>query len=230
LQGREKILLNHYRIVLADEHGMFRRGVKRILQDNVDLEVMGEAADGLQLLRIIKKSPPDMVITDVSLRHLRGLEATEEIKMAFPEIKVILLTMHRNKEFLYHALAAGAEGYLLKQDADIELFSAITIIRKGGIYISPLLAPQLKAIFMERNLPGNGQIKISSELLSTREREIIKLVAEGKSSKEIGVLLYISDRTVHHHRAKIMRKLNVKMTADLVKYAIKKGYTSMESS
>ncbi|MHB8123965.1 MAG: response regulator [Desulfuromonadaceae bacterium] len=137
---------NPYRIVLADEQAMFRRGVKRILQENEDLEVVGEAADGLQLLGIIRKSPPDMVITDVSLRHLRGLEATEEIKMGFPGLKVILLTMHSNKEYLHHALAAGADGYLLKQDADIELFSAIKTIRQGGVYISPLLAPHLKCM------------------------------------------------------------------------------------
>ncbi len=219
---------NRYRIVLADDHAMFRRGVKRIIQENAELEVVGEAADGLQLLEIIKHSPPDMVIADVSMPNLRGLEATREIKMAFPEVRVIILTMHKDKEYLYHALSAGAEGYLLKEDADIELFSAINAIRQGGTYISRLLAPQLTDIFMERQRGQEGQGKLPSELLTTREREIIKLIAEGKSSKEIASLLYISSRTVQHHRANIMRKLNFKKTADLVKYAIQKGYTSTD--
>jgi len=219
-----------YRIVLADDHAMFRRGVKRIIQENQELEVVGEAADGLELLEIIKKSPPHMVIADVSMPNLRGLEATREIKMSFPAIKVIILTMHKDKEYLYHALAAGAEGYLLKEDADIELFSAIKAIRQGGTYISRLLAPQMTDIFMERQQLRERQGRLPGELLSTREREIIKLIAEGKSSREIADLLYISSRTVQHHRANIMRKLNFKKTADLVKYAIQKGYTSADGS
>ncbi|MEW6659246.1 MAG: response regulator transcription factor [Thermodesulfobacteriota bacterium] len=219
-----------YRIVLADDHAMFRRGVKRIIQENQELEVVGEAADGLELLEIIKRSPPHMVIADVSMPNLRGLEATREIKMSFPAIKVIILTMHKDKEYLYHALAAGAEGYLLKEDADIELFSAIKTIRQGGTYISRLLAPQMTDIFMERQQLRERQGRLPGELLSTREREIIKLIAEGKSSREIADLLYISSRTVQHHRANIMRKLNFKKTADLVKYAIQKGYTSADGS
>jgi len=223
-------LPNRYRIVLADDHQMFRRGVKRIIQENAELEVVGEASDGLQLLEIVKQSPPDMVIVDVSMPNLRGLEATREIKMTYPEIRIIILTMHKDREYLYHALSAGAEGYLLKEDADVELFAAIKTIRQGGSYISPLLAPQLTDIFLERQRPREGEGKFSSEVLTTREREIIKLIAEGKSSKEIANLFFISSRTVQHHRANIMRKLNFKKTADLVKYAIQKGYTSTDGN
>lgn len=223
-------MANPYRIVLADDHAMFRRGVKRIIQENEELEVIGEAGDGLQLLEIIKKSAPDMVVLDVSMPNLRGLEATREIKMTSPGIKVIILTMHKDKEYLYHALSAGAEGYLLKEDADEELFSAIKTIRQGGTYISPLLAPLLADIILEQQRARTGQVTPSAELLTTREREIIKLIAEGKSSKEIAGLLFISSRTVQHHRANIMRKLNFKKTADLVKYAIQKGYTSADGT
>lgn len=219
-----------YRIVLADDHQMFRRGVKRIIQENPELEVVGEANDGLQLLEIVKQSPPDMVIVDVSMPNLRGLEATREIKMTYPELKIIILTMHKDREYLYHALSAGAEGYLLKEDADVELFAAIKTIRQGGSYISPLLAPQLTEIFLERQRPRDGEGKFPAEILTTREREIIKLIAEGKSSRDIAGLLYISSRTVQHHRANIMRKLNFKKTADLVKYAIQKGYTSADGT
>ena len=221
---------NRYRIVLADDHQMFRRGVKRIIQENPELEVVGEASDGLQLLEIVKQSPPDMVIVDVSMPNLRGLEATREIKMTHPQVTVIILTMHKDKEYLYHALSAGAEGYLLKEDADVELFAAINAIRQGGSYISPLLAPQLTDIFLERQRPGEGEGKFPTEILTIREREIIKLIAEGKSSRDIAGLLYISSRTVQHHRANLMRKLNLKKTADLVKYAIQKGYTSADGS
>ena len=217
-----------FRIILADDHQMFRRGVKRIVQENEEFDVVGEASDGLQLLELIKQSPPNMVIVDVSMPNLRGLEATREIKMNYPEVKVIILTMHKDKEYLYHALSAGAEGYLLKEDADVELIAAIKTIRQGGAYISPLLAPQLTDIFLERQRSREGESRLPSEILTTREREIIKLIAEGKSSKDIAGLLYISSRTVHHHRANIMRKLNFKKTADLVKYAIQKGYTSAE--
>jgi DNA-binding NarL/FixJ family response regulator len=224
----EHAVSQRFRIILADDHQMFRRGVKRIVQENEELEVGGEASDGLQLLELIKQAPPDMVIVDVSMPNLRGLEATREIKMNYPEVKVIILTMHKDKEYLYHALSAGAEGYLLKEDADVELIAAIKTIRQGGAYISPLLAPQLTDIFLERQRAREGEGRFPTEVLTTREREIIKLIAEGKSSKDIAGLLYISFRTVHHHRANIMRKLNFKKTADLVKYAIQKGYTSAE--
>jgi len=143
-------------------------------------------------------------------------------------VKILILTMHKDKEYLYHAFSAGAEGFLLKEDADTELLTAIEKLRKGKTYISPLLSPQLTDLFMERSRYGVGQPLAPREPLTTREREIIKLIAEGKSSKEIGELLFISSRTVQHHRANMQRKLNIKKTADLVKYAIQKGYTSPE--
>jgi len=179
------------------------------------------------LIALLKTTSPQLVILDISMPNLRGLEATREIKIINPEVKVLILTMHKDQEYLYHAFAAGAEGYLLKEDADSELISAIDTLRKGGTYISPLLAPQLADLFKEKSRPAGEQAASSGQHLTTREREIIKLIAEGKSSKEVGELLFISSRTVQHHRANIMRKLNVKKTADLVKYAIQKGYTTI---
>jgi DNA-binding NarL/FixJ family response regulator len=140
-----------------------------------------------------------------------------------PEVKVLILTMHKDKEYLYHAVSAGAEGYLLKEDADSELFSAIDTIRGGELYVSPLLARELNDDWVKM---CRGELKLPSECLTTREREIVKLIAEGKSSKDIAALLFISARTVEHHRANIMSKLNIRKTADLVKYAISKGYIS----
>ena len=215
-----------FSILLADDHTMFRRGVRRIIQSISDTEVVGEASDGFELLELLKKTTPQLVIMDISMPNLRGLEATREIKIINPVVKVLILTMHKDKEYLYHAFSAGAEGYLLKEDADSELISAIDTLRRGGTYISPLLSSQLADLFMQKSRPGAEQLTSPGELLTTREREIIKLIAEGKSSKEVADLLFISNRTVQHHRANIMRKLSIKKTADLVKYAIQKGYTS----
>lgn len=215
-----------YSILLADDHTMFRRGVRRIIQSISDTEVVGEASDGFELLELLKKTVPHLVIMDISMPNLRGLEATREIKIINPAVKVLILTMHKDKEYLYHAFSAGAEGYLLKEDADSELVSAIDTLRRGGTYISPLLSTQLADLFMQKSRPTAEQLSSPGELLTTREREIIKLIAEGKSSKEVAELLFISSRTVQHHRANIMRKLNIKKTADLVKYAIQKGYTT----
>ena len=135
--------MNLYRIVLADDHVMFRQGIKNILEGAGDLEVIGEASDGLKLLELLKKVTPDMVILDISMPNLRGLEATREIKIIAPDVKVLILSMHRDKEYVYYAISAGAEGYLLKEDADTELFAAIEKIRENGLYLSPLLSGEL---------------------------------------------------------------------------------------
>lgn len=213
-----------FKILLADDHVMFRRGVRSLIQKMENVEVVGEAGDGLELLRLLKDVHPHLVIMDISMPNLRGLEATREIKILNPEIKVLILSMHKDREYLYHALTAGAEGYLLKEDADEELISAIETLRRGGTFISPLLSTQIADIFVDK-FQNRGEPRMApEEPLTIREREIVKLIAEGKSSKEIGELLFISSRTVQHHRANIMRKLNLKKTADLIKYAIQKGY------
>jgi DNA-binding NarL/FixJ family response regulator len=217
---------SHFRILLADDHVMFRRGVRKIIQGIDNVEVVGEASDGLELLRLLKDLNPNLIILDISMPNLRGLEATREIKCIDSRVKVLILTMHKDREYLYHALTAGAEGYLLKEDADGELISAIETLRKGGTFISPLLSAKMADIFVEKFRAGNVPRGVPEEPITVREREIIKLIAEGRSSKEIGELLFISSRTVQHHRANIMRKLNVKKTTDLVKYAIQKGYIS----
>src|SRR4030042_4455303 len=140
-----------FSILLADDHVMFRRGVRRILQGIGDVEVVGEAGDGFELLELLKKSHPDLVILDISMPNLRGLEATREIKIINPDIKVLMLTMHKDREYLCHAFSAGAEGHLLKEDADSELIAAIETLRKGGSYISPLLSSQLTDLFVEKS-------------------------------------------------------------------------------
>jgi DNA-binding NarL/FixJ family response regulator len=217
-------MANPFKILLADDHVMFRRGVRSLIQGMDNVEVVGEAGDGFELLRLMKDIHPHLVIMDISMPNLRGLEATREIKILDPKIKVLILSMHKEREYLYHALTAGAEGYLLKEDADGELISAIETLRRGGTFISPLLSAQMADIFVDKFKAGGEPRTTAEEPLTIREREIVILIAEGKSSKEIGELLFISSRTVQHHRANIMKKLNLKKSADLVKYAIQKGY------
>ena len=206
-------------IVLADDHVMFRQGVKRIIEGTPGLEVMGEANDGLELLSLLKARLPDLVLLDISMPHLRGLEATREIKKLYPRVKVILLTMHRTKEFLQQALEAGTDGFLLKEDTDFDLLRSIQAVRGGKKFISPLLATEMADLAL-RDKPVN------TDPLTIREKTIVKLLAEGKTHKEIADLLYISVFTVRRHRDNIMRKLNLKRLADLIMYALSRGITS----
>ena len=212
-----------YRVVLADDHLMFRQGIKRILEEISALEVIGEAGDGLELLSLLKKVTPDAVILDISMPNIRGIEATREIKMTTPGVKVLILTMHKRKEYLYHCLSAGADGYLLKEDADTELYAALKKVKGGGVYISPILSEQLVDDFVQT---FRGDPKFSAEKLTSRERQVTKLIAEGKTNRVIAKLLFISVRTVENHRANIMKKLKLKNTAELIKYAIRKEYIS----
>jgi DNA-binding NarL/FixJ family response regulator len=210
-----------YRIVLADDHALLRQGVKKIIEEAGDMTVVGEAGDGLQLLHLLKKETPDLVILDISMPNLRGIEATSEVKQSYPKVEVLILSMHKSKEYLYHSLNAGAKGYLLKDDTDTELLAAIETIRQGGVYLSCLLSNELTSDFV--NI-CSGAVNPPQENLTTRERQILKLVAEGKTSEEIAELLFISSRTVQNHRANIMKKLNLNGTVDLVRYAIRRGH------
>ena len=136
------MIVQSYHIVLADDHDMMRQGLRRMLEGKSDLEVIGEAADGLELLNLLKMSKltPHMAIVDITMPNLGGIEATRRIKMTYPEVKVLILTIHKDQEYLHEALSAGAEGYLLKEDVQTELFPAIETIRRGGVYVSPLLS------------------------------------------------------------------------------------------
>jgi len=203
--------MDHYRIVLAEDHVLIRQGLAGLIKEVAGLEVIGEAGDGIELLSLLTAVTPHMVILDISMPNLRGIEAVHAIKKKYPDVKLLVLTMH--KEYLQQAMSAGADGYLLKEDADRDLFSAIENIRQGRAYISPRLAGELL-----------GQWVSSVDPLSSREKAVLKLIVEGKSNREIAETLFISVRTVESHRAAILKKLNLNSTADLVKYAIQKGY------
>ena len=203
-------------IMLADDHVMFRQGVKRIIEETPGLEVVGEANDGLELLNLLKLRIPELVLLDISMPHLRGLEAIREIKKLYPRVKVIFLTMHRSREFLQQALEAGADGFLLKEDADLELLRAIQTVSGGKKFISTLLSSEMADLALRDQ-------SADPDPLSPREKTIVKLLVEGKTPKEIAELLYISIFTVRRHRDNIMRKLNLKRLADLIRYALSRG-------
>lgn len=212
------------RLIIADDHVMFRRGLRRILEKDPEIQIVEETGDGLELLSLLKHVTADLVILDISMPGLRGIEAIHEIRKGFPGVRILVLTMHKEREFLHQALAAGAQGYLLKEDTDTALFSAIERIRQGKPFLSPNLTVGMDPEWIKA-LQGDSPPSAQPELLTIREREVLKLIAEGRSSKQIGDLLFISFRTVNRHRSNIMQKLHINKSTDLVKYAIENGYT-----
>lgn len=210
-----------YTIVLADDHAMLREGIKTIINEAEDLEVVGEASDGLMLLKLLKQRTPDMVILDVAMPKLRGLEAAMEIHKQFPQIAILFLSMHKSREYLHKAMASGARGYVVKEDSGRDLLKAIRTIRRGGSYLSPMMMKTFSedplALFRKRQ-------SWSQDPLTPRQRQILQLIADGKTSKEIARILFISIHTVHNHRKHIKEKLSIRSNAELIKYALKHGY------
>ena len=217
--------MEDYRVILADDHCLFRQGIKKILSEFPYIKVIGEAGDGWDLLEILIKLTPDLIILDILMPHLNGIETAVKIKDNFPQIKILFLTMYDEIEYLDRAISTGAEGYLLKSDVAIELENAITAIMRGGHYISPLFYKNLDlADLLFKKSRDQLAKNFAKSLISPREREIIKLIVEGNTSRQIGEKLFISQRTVHRHRANIMNKLGLKRTIEVVKYAIDMGY------
>lgn len=215
-------MMEPYRIILADDHILLRNSMRISIEKFPDLQVIGEVSDGKELLKFLTTTQPDLIILDISMPHLPGIEAAQEIKKNFPRIKILILTMHKSKDYLRSALATGVEGYLLKENAYDDLITAIRDLQQGKIYISPLVMNQIKEIIQAKtDGPGAG-----SSDLTTREVVILKLMAEGKSSKEIADLLFISVPTVNRHRFNIKQKLDLKTSADLIRYALEKGYNA----
>jgi DNA-binding NarL/FixJ family response regulator len=218
-------MMASYRIFLADDHALFREGLKLVLGKRSDFVIAGEASDGFELLSMLKKGPqPDLVILDISMPRLRGIEAIREIKDINEKTKIMVLTMHKDEHLLCEAFIAGADGYMLKENVATELFGALDAVLRGEGHISSLMGQELKGAWI--NLFRSQKVTMPDDKLSVREKEVLKLVAEGASNKQIADTLCISVRTVDHHRAKIMEKLNLKSAAELIRYAISKGYIS----
>jgi DNA-binding NarL/FixJ family response regulator len=207
------------RILLADDHRIIVDGLRQLINNEPDMEVAGAAEDGHGAVRLARELEPDVVILDISMPGLNGIEAADLILAERPKSRVIALSVHSDRRFVSRILQAGASGYLLKNCASKELVEAIRIVAGGETYVSPKVAGVLVKDYLGKlDKPG---------VLSQREREVLQLIAEGQSTKQIGVILFISPKTVERHRKQIMEKLNLYNVADLVKYAIKEGITGL---
>jgi DNA-binding NarL/FixJ family response regulator len=209
------------RVIIVEDHTIIREGLRSLLSSVRDFEIVGEAEDGREALEKIDQLKPDLVLTDLSMPRMDGMDMIETIKRRSPETKIIALTVHRGEEYVLATLKAGADGYVLKEANYAELSMAIRNVMKGKHYLSPEISGKL----IEGYLDGRKSLKIESvwEALTKREREILKLIAEGHKNKEIADQLYISVNTVEKHRSNIMDKLNIHSTAALIAFAMEKG-------
>jgi len=206
------------RVILADDHTLVRAGIRALLEKLPEVKVIGEAGDGREVLDLVRSHQPDVVLLDIAMPGLNGLEAAERMAGDFPKIRIIILSMHNNEEYVLRALKAGAAGYLLKKAATTELATALHEVVRGEIYLS-------EEIKLQKNFPLHGITNQKSPLeqLTGRQREILQLIAEGKANKETAAELGISIKTVEKHRGRLMSKLNIHDTAGLTRYAIGAG-------
>ncbi|MDI6632542.1 MAG: response regulator transcription factor [Thermoanaerobacteraceae bacterium] len=212
------------RIILADDHKIVRDGLAALLAKVPGLEVVAEAADGRTAVRLAREMLPDVVIMDISMPDLNGIEATRQIVAEVSGVKVIALSMHSGRRLVMEVFKAGASGYLFKDCAFEELASAIRSVVAGDTYLSPKIAGVMVKELATQSLTDTP---VAFSVLTAREREVLQLLAEGKTTKKIASLLHLSTKTVETHRQQIMNKLNVQSVADLVKYAIREGLTSL---
>lgn len=212
-------------VLIADDHGVMRQGLKRLLQDHLDIIVVGEAGDGQTAVKLAEELIPDLIIMDISMSDLNGIEAARLILRQNPAIKIIALSMYSEKRFVVEMLKAGALGYILKSCLFDEVLSAIEVVRKNGYYLSPKITDVvIKDCIDKQSVP----IKSYAGDLQPREREIIQLVAEGLTTKQIALRLNLSPKTVDSNRRQVMVKLGINNVAQLTKYAIREGLTSAE--
>ncbi len=213
-----------HRVVIVEDHTIIRDGLRSLLNSTKEFEVVGEAEDGHIAIRIIEKIQPDLVLTDLSMPRMDGVDMIHAIKKEFPHTRIIALTVHRTEEYVLATLKAGADGYVLKEASYDELLMAIRNVMNGKPYISP----EISGTIIEGYLQGRRSIQTDSpwETLTKRERQILKLIAEGYKSREIADYLHISPHTVETHRARVMQKLGIHNTAGLVTFAIEKGLVS----
>lgn len=216
----------HYRILLADDHVLIRHGIRIILSRDKNLLIVGEVSNGDDLLDRLTHTEVDLLILDISMPKASGIELTEILKKSYPDLKILVLTMHKNIRFLRRAIAAGADGYLVKSDTEQEIISAIGKIRQGNTYISPCLENDFAEEML--NSYRNPTSSRAFKGLTKREKQVLELVVDGKTSKQIATELSLSPRTVDHHRASLLKKFDMNNSVDLVNFAIKNGYVTIE--
>ncbi|MEM7032621.1 MAG: response regulator transcription factor [Chloroflexota bacterium] len=211
------------RVVLVDDHVVLRDGLKSLLNFEADIDVVGDASDGREALTVVAQVKPDIVISDISMPGLNGIESIRILRQDYPALKIAVLSMHSSQEYVLQALQAGANGYVVKQADASEVITAIRAIMAGGAYLSPSISKHLIDDYLTLS-PD----EVAGPKLTTREREVAQLMAEGESTRTISEALTISIKTVETHRMNIMKKLNAKSPADIIKYALKKGWISLD--
>ena len=212
------------RIVLADDHVLMRHGLRLLLERQADFQVVGEAADGRETIEICDAQKPDVLVLDIAMPNLNGIEAARQVAAKLPQTAIVILSMHSDESYVLRALKAGARGYLLKDSAEADLINAIRSVKEGKAFLSPAISKMLVDDYVRR-LEQRG-VEDSYELLTTREREVLQLLAEGKSNKEVANMLNLSLYTVETHRGNILQKLNLHSVPELILYAVRKGVIS----
>ena len=202
-------------VLIVDDHAVLRAGLRTLLNLQPDMEVVGEAAEGLEAVEKVKRLEPDVVLMDISLPGMEGLEVAKKLKKTHPDVKVLILTMHEDRRYFYSALKAGASGYVVKRAADTELIDAIRAAYRGDVFLHPSMAKIVAEDYVEQAGTEKG--------LSDREREVLRLIAEGRTYKEMAKLLAVSVKTIETYRERIKEKLGLHTRAELVRYALEKG-------
>jgi two-component system response regulator NreC len=208
-------------VLIADDHAIVRDGVRMILEAQSDIVVVGEACNGREAVEKARALLPNVVLMDIAMPEMTGLQATEVVKRELPAVQVVVLTMHEDYQYFFEVLRAGASGYILKGAATAELLTAIRAAHDGGVYLNPTVAKNLVADYVKRMEPGEEKARYDG--LSERERQVLTLVAEGRTSQQVADELFLSINTVQTHRAHIMEKLNLQNRAELIRYALRKG-------
>jgi DNA-binding NarL/FixJ family response regulator len=214
------------KILIADDHQILRQGLRTLIEKDPDLKVVAEAEDGRKTVRLVEELQPQVVIMDVNMPELNGIEATRQIIAKAPGVKVIALSMHTDRRFVINMMRAGASGYLLKDCAFEELSQAIRLVLDNKTYLSPGVAEIIIKDYVA-GLPHQGSAAYS--VLTPREREVLQLMAEGKSTSQIAEVIHVSVKTVETHRQQIMHKLGIRSIAELTKFAIREGLTSLDA-
>lgn len=217
--------MSKIRLLLVDDHEIVRAGLRMLFMAEADMEIVGEVGSGAEAISAVAQLEPDVVIMDVAMPGMNGIEATKQIKAASPNTVVLAVTMHEDEQYFFEMLSAGASGYIPKRAAPDDLVSAIRVVNQGNVFLYPSLAKLLVKDFLGRS---EGDIKPEAEPLTSREQEVLTCIAEGYTNREIAEDLVISVKTVDRHRENIMHKLNLHSRVELVKYAISKGLISVD--
>ncbi len=211
----------NFRVLIADDHGIVRQGLRALLEKSPEISVVGEASDGREAVRLAAELRPNIVVMDIAMPLLNGVDATSQILGRDPDIKVIILSMHSDESYILRSLSAGAKGYLLKDSAEGDILPAVETVAKGRPYFSPVIASTLLEEYLQAM--KKNQVRDSFDLLTDREKEVLQLLAEGKSNKEVAAVLNLSPYTIESHRTSLMQKLNLHNTAEIVLYAVRKN-------